>query len=131
MSGLSIWLFQPMDQRGNFPLYVTLDRKQVNLNDRKTFTPEGALRTWNFYFLPLKFSHQILLDWAVRDVKDLSLYLWWEIEAPRPALEFSYGLASVRNPEILPPLLASPGGENYVVRIPLEADKTQRPTDTP
>src|SRR5262249_31706770 len=38
-SDVSIWLFHPKEQGGNFPLYVTLDRKQVNLGDRQDFTP--------------------------------------------------------------------------------------------
>jgi hypothetical protein len=130
-SHLSIWLFQPSEQRGNFPLYVTLDRKQVNLNDRVTFTPPGEALSWSSHSLPLKFDHQVLLDWAVKDVKNVSLYLWWEIEAPRPVLEFNYRLASGKTPQILPPLLASPQAANYVVRIPLEVDKQQRPADMP
>jgi hypothetical protein len=110
---------------------VTLDRKQVNLNDRVTFTPPGEALSWNSHSLPLKFDHQVLLDWAVKDVKNVSLYLWWEIEAPRPVLEFNYRLASGKTPQILPPLLASPQAANYVVRIPLEVDKQQRPADMP
>jgi hypothetical protein len=45
---LSIWLLQPEEQRGNFPLYVTLDRKQVNLGNKESFTPAAETRTWNF-----------------------------------------------------------------------------------
>jgi hypothetical protein len=130
-SNLSIWLLQPEEQRGNFPLYVTLDRKQVNLGNKESFTPSAETRTWNFYSLPLKFERQVLLDWAIKDVKDVSLYLWWEIAAPRPALEFSYRLASTKAKDPLPPLLSSPRGTDYIVRIPLEAEKPQQSANTP
>jgi len=127
-SNLDIWLLQPEEQRRNYPLYVTLDRKQVDLGKRESFTPPAETRTWNSYSLPLKFERQILLDWAIKDVKDVSLYLWWEIAAPRPSLEFSYRL---RPKDAFPPLLSSPRGDQYIVYIPLEADKPQQSTDTP
>jgi hypothetical protein len=130
-SSLAIWLLQPEEQRRNFPLYVTLDRKQIDLANRESFTPPAETRTWNFYSLPLKFEHQVLLDWAIKDVKDVSLCLWWEIAAPRPELEFTYRLASGRAKDAFPPLLSSPRGSDYVVRIPLEVDKPQQSTDTP
>ena len=130
-SSLSIWLLQPQEQRGNFPLYVTLDRKQVNLGDKESFTPTAETRTWNFYSLPLKFDRQVLLDWAIKDIKDVSLYLWWEIAAPRPALEFSYRLASGKAKDTPPPLLSSPRANDYIVRIPLETVKAQPSADTP
>src|SRR5262249_31986999 len=119
-SNLVIWLLQPEEQRRNFPLYVTLDRKQADLTDKQSFTPSGETRTWNFYSLPLKFEHQVLLDWAIKDVEDVSLYLWWEIAASRPALELTYRWPSGRTNGALPPLLSSPRGSEYVVRIPLE-----------
>jgi hypothetical protein len=130
-SNLAIWLLQPEEQRRNFPLYVTLDRKQADLTNKQSFTPSGETRTWNFYSLPLKFEHQVLLDWAIKDVKDASLYLWWEIAASRPALEFTYRWPSARIKGALPPLLSSPRGSEYVVRIPLEVDKSQQSADTP
>jgi hypothetical protein len=130
-SDLAIWLLHPKEPGGNFPLYVTLDRKQANLGNRQDFTAASATRAWGFYSVPLKFEHQVLLDWAIKDVKDVSLFLWWELEAPRPALEFKYHMPSGKSGNFPPPLLSSPHGDQYAVRIPLEVEKPRASGDTP
>ncbi|PYV41767.1 MAG: hypothetical protein DMG06_16050 [Acidobacteria bacterium] len=130
-SELTLWLVQTGEQRRMSPLYVTLNRKQLDLGTPESFSLEGESKLWNYYSLPLNFSKQALLDWAVKDVKDVSLYLWWVIQSPRPALEMSYTVATGKAKEILTPLLLSPRGESYVVHIPLEAGNPQATRDKP
>ena len=130
-SGLTVWLMHPGEQRERFPLYVTLNRKQLDLGRRESFSPGSQSELWNSYSIPLSFPRQALLDWAVKDVKNVSLYLWWIIQSPRPALEISYTVTSGKAKEILTPLLSSPRGETYRVHIPLEAGSPEATRDKP
>jgi hypothetical protein len=122
-SALRVWLMQPKEPRRAFPLYITLDRKQLNLGVKESFDPPGESRMWNVYSIPLKFGKQVLLDWAVKDVNEISLYVWWEVYSRRPALDVSYTATGGRMKESLTPLLLFPRATDYMIRIPLEVQK--------
>ena len=61
-SGLTVWLMHPGEQRGRFPLYVTLNRKQLDLGKRESFSPGSQSELWNSYSIPLSFPRQALLE---------------------------------------------------------------------
>lgn len=130
-SALIVWLVQPAEQPGMAPLYITLNRKQLDLGRRESFNLGSESKLWSFYSIPLSFPRQALLDWAIKDVKEMSLYLWWTIQSPRPALEINYTVAAGKAKEILTPLLLSPREESYVVHIPLETGVPEATRGTP
>jgi hypothetical protein len=121
-SALIALFLQPKEGEPPSPLYVTVNRKQLVWKTHQTLAPEFGSKVWKILTTPLEFQKQALLDWAVKDTQETTLYLWWLVQAPRPRLEISYTAPVGESKEFFSRLLSSPRSGQYVVNIALEAE---------